>query len=49
MGVSRQAKACGVQNIVAAIDLMKLIRSDYGEYFGIAVAGHPEGHPASGR
>mmetsp|Transcript_16522 Transcript_16522/g.47426 ORF Transcript_16522/g.47426 Transcript_16522/m.47426 type:complete len:721 (+) Transcript_16522:150-2312(+) len=30
-----------------AIDLVKLIRELHGSYFGIAVAGHPEGHPAS--
>lgn len=31
-----------------AIDLVQLIRELHGSYFGIAVAGHPEGHPASG-
>jgi len=30
-----------------AIDLVRLIRELHGEYFGIAVAGHPEGHPSS--
>lgn len=30
-----------------AIDLVKLIREVHGDYFCIAVAGHPEGHPAS--
>jgi methylenetetrahydrofolate reductase (NADPH) len=30
-----------------AIDLVKLIRKEYGDYFGIAVAGFPEGHPQS--
>ena len=30
-----------------AIDLVKLIREVHGDYFGIAVAGHPEGHPSS--
>ena len=30
-----------------AIDLVKLIRKEHGEYFGIAVAGFPEGHPHS--
>lgn len=30
-----------------AIDLVKLIRELHGDYFGIAVAGHPEGHPSS--
>jgi methylenetetrahydrofolate reductase (NADPH) len=30
-----------------AIDLVKLIRELHGDFFGIAVAGHPEGHPAS--
>ena len=30
-----------------AIDLVKLIKDLHGDYFGIAVAGHPEGHPSS--
>jgi len=30
-----------------AIDLVRLIREVHGDYFGIAVAGHPEGHPSS--
>lgn len=30
-----------------AIDLVKLIRKEHGDYFGIAVAGFPEGHPHS--
>ena len=30
-----------------AIDLVKLIRELHGDYFGIAVAGHPEGHSSS--
>jgi methylenetetrahydrofolate reductase (NADPH) len=30
-----------------AIDLVKLIRSEHGDHFGIAVGGHPEGHPDS--
>jgi len=30
-----------------AIDLVKFIRQEYGDYFGLAVAGHPEGHPSS--
>jgi methylenetetrahydrofolate reductase (NADPH) len=29
------------------IDLVKLIRKEHGDYFGIAVAGFPEGHPQS--
>ncbi|KAI6698967.1 hypothetical protein NL676_019086 [Syzygium grande] len=28
-----------------ALDLVKHIRAKYGEYFGITVAGYPEGHP----
>ena len=28
-----------------AIDLVRLIRQEHGDYFGIAVAGFPEGHP----
>uniref|UniRef100_A0A6U4TV69 MTHFR SAM-binding regulatory domain-containing protein n=1 Tax=Hemiselmis andersenii TaxID=464988 RepID=A0A6U4TV69_HEMAN len=27
-----------------AIDLVKFIRAEYGDYFGISVAGYPEGH-----
>lgn len=27
-----------------AVDLVRLIREEHGDYFGIAVAGHPEGH-----
>ncbi len=30
-----------------ALDLVKLIRKEHGDYFGIAVAGFPEGHPQS--
>mmetsp|Transcript_1827 Transcript_1827/g.4212 ORF Transcript_1827/g.4212 Transcript_1827/m.4212 type:complete len:622 (+) Transcript_1827:238-2103(+) len=30
-----------------AIDLVKFIRQEYGDYFGIAVAGYPEGHISS--
>jgi len=30
-----------------AIDLVKIIKKLHGDYFGIAVAGHPEGHPSS--
>lgn len=30
-----------------ALDLVALIRELHGDYFGIAVAGHPEGHPSS--
>jgi len=28
-----------------ALDLVKYIRSEYGEHFGLTVAGYPEGHP----
>lgn len=28
-----------------AIDLVKFIREEYGDFFGICVAGYPEGHP----
>jgi len=31
--------------LVHAIDLVRLIRQEHGDYFGIAVAGFPEGHP----
>ena len=33
------------QNFKYAIDLVKYIRKNYGDYFGISVAGYPEGHP----
>jgi len=29
-----------------ALDLVKHIRSTYGDYFGVSVAGYPEGHPS---
>jgi methylenetetrahydrofolate reductase (NADPH) len=32
-------------NFKHAIDLIKYIRKNYGDYFGISVAGYPEGHP----
>jgi methylenetetrahydrofolate reductase (NADPH) len=32
-----------------AIDLVKFIRKLYGDFFGIGVAGHPEGHPSSAK
>ena len=32
-----------------AIDLVTLIRKLHGNYFGIGVAGHPEGHPSSAK
>eukprot|EP01084_Bolivina_argentea_P071500 129975_1 len=28
-----------------ALDLIKYIKKDYGDYFGITVSGYPEGHP----
>jgi len=30
-----------------AVDLVRYIRKNYGDYFGISVAGYPEGHPES--
>jgi methylenetetrahydrofolate reductase (NADPH) len=30
-----------------AVDLVRFIREEHGDHFCIAVAGHPEGHPAS--
>lgn len=30
-----------------AIDLVKFTRQEFGDYFCIAIAGHPEGHPSS--
>jgi len=30
-----------------AVDLVRLIRKLHGDYFGISIAGHPEGHPSS--
>lgn len=30
-----------------ALDLVKYIRKNYDDYFGISVAGYPEGHPAA--
>jgi len=34
-------------NFKHAIDLIKYLRKNYGDYFGISVAGYPEGHPES--
>ena len=31
--------------LVSSLDLVKHIRKDYGDFFGISVAGYPEGHP----
>ena len=31
-----------------AVDLVKFIHDEFGDYFGIVVAGYPEGHPESG-
>lgn len=42
--VTWEAVPDGLDN---AIDLVKLIRKEHGDYFGIAVAGFPEGHPQS--
>lgn len=36
-----------VDGLRHAVDLVRLIREEHGDYFGIAVAGFPEGHPAS--
>lgn len=36
-----EAAEGGLRN---AIDLVRLIREEHGDYFGVAVAGHPEGH-----
>ncbi len=35
-------------NFKYAVDLVKYIRKEYGDYFGISVAGYPEGHPDGG-
>ena len=32
-------------DFTCALDLVAFIRANYGDYFGIAVAGYPEGHP----
>ena len=34
----------GKEGMTHAVDLVRFIRKNYGDYFGIAVAGHPEGH-----
>lgn len=44
--VEAQEFAKGVE-LKRAIDLVKLLRELHGDYFGIGVAGHPEGHPLS--
>lgn len=40
-------EACAGGDFPRAVDLVRFIKSEYGDYFGVAVAGHPEGHPAS--
>jgi methylenetetrahydrofolate reductase (NADPH) len=30
-----------------AVDLVRWVKAQHGDFFGIAVAGHPEGHPSS--
>lgn len=34
-------------NLTCALDMVKYIRSTYGDEFGISVAGYPEGHPTA--
>ncbi|CAM9420135.1 unnamed protein product [Phaeothamnion confervicola] len=41
---SWEATEGGLQH---AVDLVRLIRREYGDFFGVAVAGLPEGHPDS--
>ena len=43
LGQEWQACADGFEH---ATDLVRFIRSNYGDYFGICVAGYPEGHPS---
>ena len=38
-------KEAGNSRFKYAIDLIRFIKSKYNDYFGIAVAGYPEGHP----
>jgi methylenetetrahydrofolate reductase (NADPH) len=33
------------QNFTCALDLVRYIRSEHGDYFNLTVAGYPEGHP----
>jgi methylenetetrahydrofolate reductase (NADPH) len=33
------------QDFTCALDLVEFIRHEFGDYFGISVAGYPEGHP----
>lgn len=42
-GCSLKSRACALMD--AALGQVKHIRKEYGDYFGISVAGYPEGHP----
>ena len=37
----------GARRLTRAVDLVRLIRSEHGDFFTIAVAGHPHDHPDS--
>jgi len=45
-GIMLASKGCD-GGMTHAVDLVRFIRKYYGDYFGIAVAGHPEGHERS--
>lgn len=45
--VESQANNSTTDTFEYALDLIKYIRENHGNYFGISVAGYPEGHPDS--
>ncbi|MEM0354124.1 MAG: methylenetetrahydrofolate reductase [Thermoplasmata archaeon] len=46
-GDSASESSCAKGDFIHSIDLVRYIRRNWGDYFGIAVAGYPEGHPKS--
>ena len=46
-GYWKEGETCTTGDCPRAIDLVKFIRELHGSYFGVAIAGHPEGHSAS--
>lgn len=43
--VGQENWTASIGGFECALDLVKYIRKEYGDYFGICVAGYPEGHP----
>lgn len=48
-GDAKRAETGDCDVLHYAVDLVRLIRREHGDYFSIAVAGYPHGHPESPR